>query len=405
MRIYNFDEVIGNVATITVMRQSLSTGIFPAISVFSGAYGTGKSTCAEIVSLCLTCDHENCNNPCGTCTNCRTNIKALQTTGKSANIEKINVGQKNTKNDVDEIIHNIFSLDAGAKNKVFIIEEAHSLNEAQQTALLEELDKIPLGVHVIFCTTKPTKLLPELRSRAITFTFNRLNNSESAALLEKLCVQNRIALADDIKNVVLDYAKGVPRQIVNLVEFIAKGDFESQTITEFLGVIDDETFIDLFESMQSNNFLIMINCLDNILKHYTLDLIIEQLKNFTLKVLFLREGGITDNFTSQEVKRVNQIFKNVDILGLNQIVYSIAYNATEADFKYKIIKIRQLILNKKMSDIIQDNLINASAQQRRAKVIQQDTSNSIHQRTNETPLTKLDFSALASMEIKNESKS
>ena len=51
MRIYNFDEVIGNVATITVMRQSLSTGIFPAISVFSGAYGTGKSTCAEIVSL------------------------------------------------------------------------------------------------------------------------------------------------------------------------------------------------------------------------------------------------------------------------------------------------------------------------------------------------------------------
>ena len=104
-----------------------------------------------------------------------------------------------------------------------------------------------------------------------------MNNSESAALLEKLCVQNRIALADDIKNVVLDYAKGVPRQIVNLVEFIAKGDFESQTITEFLGVIDDENFIDLFESMQSNNFLIMINCLDDILKHYTLDLIIEQL--------------------------------------------------------------------------------------------------------------------------------
>ena len=298
------------------------------------------------------------------------------------------------------MIHNIFEVDSGFREKVFIIEEAHSLSEAQQTAFLEELDKIPIGVHVIFCTTKPTKLLPELRSRAITFTFNRLNNSESASLLERLCVQNHVALADDVKNVILEYAKGVPRQIANLVEFIAKGDFESQTITEFLGVIDDESFIDLFESMQSSNLLIMINCLDDLLKHYTLDLIIEQLKNFILKVLFYTEGGITDGFVASEVKRVKALFTNVDVLQLNQVIHSIAYNATEADFKYKIIKVRQFMLNKKMSDILQDNLVTAAAQQRRAKVIHQETDQSMNRMVNDTPLTKLDFSALAAMEVK-----
>ena len=156
MRLYKFDDVIGNSQTVTILRQSVINHSFKQISVFSGMYGTGKSTCAEITGLALTCKEPVNGNPCLLCDNCRSTLSALRTTGASSHVIKINVAQKNTKADVDEMIRDIFILKASDTRVVYIIEEAHALSDAQQTALLEELDKIPEGVFVIFCTTKLT---------------------------------------------------------------------------------------------------------------------------------------------------------------------------------------------------------------------------------------------------------
>ena len=215
MRLYDYDDVVGNTATLAIMRQSLHNGMFPHISVYGGVYGTGKSTCAEITAMALTCENEKSDNPCGVCPTCKANIQAFQTTGESSWVHKVNVGQKNSKADVDDMIRDIFVLQSGNRNSVYIIEEAHSLNDAQQTALLEELDKIASNVYVIFCTTKPTRLLKELRSRAIMFNFNRLNNAESTLLLNKCCEKSKVSLDGSVKNLIIGYSKGVPRQITN----------------------------------------------------------------------------------------------------------------------------------------------------------------------------------------------
>ena len=142
MRLYDYDDVVGNTATLAIMRQSLHNGMFPHISVYGGVYGTGKSTCAEITAMALTCENEKNDNPCGVCPTCKANIQAFQTTGESSWVHKVNVGQKNSKADVDDMIRDIFVLQSGNRNSVYIIEEAHSLNDAQQTALLEELSLI-----------------------------------------------------------------------------------------------------------------------------------------------------------------------------------------------------------------------------------------------------------------------
>ena len=57
MRIYNFDRVIGNTGTVNVIKTSLRDGVFNNFTIFSGLPGTGKSTCAEISALALTCEH------------------------------------------------------------------------------------------------------------------------------------------------------------------------------------------------------------------------------------------------------------------------------------------------------------------------------------------------------------
>ena len=101
MRLYDYDDVVGNTATLAIMRQSLHNGMFPHISVYGGVYGTGKSTCAEITAMALTCENEKSDNPCGVCPTCKANIQAFQTTGESSWVHKVNVGQKNSKADVD----------------------------------------------------------------------------------------------------------------------------------------------------------------------------------------------------------------------------------------------------------------------------------------------------------------
>lgn len=202
MRVYNFNEVVGNVSTVSVIRQSLHNKTFPHIAIFSGMYGTGKSTCAEIVSMSLTCTNTIDDNPCMSCAQCNNNLKAIQNTGVSSRVSKVNVGRINKKSDMETLLKDIFDLQISEQSVVYIIEEAHALDDSQQTALLEEIDRLSDDVYIIFCTTKPTRLLPELRSRAITFNFTRLSNSEASILFELYCTKRNVTVtSSEIKEI------------------------------------------------------------------------------------------------------------------------------------------------------------------------------------------------------------
>ena len=125
-------------ASVAVIQQSLINGTFPHISLFSGISGTGKSTCAEIAGLYLTCDSPVDGEPCCTCLTCKNNIKALQTTGRSNRLVKFNAGTLSSRSDIQELIREIFVLQSSTDNLVYVIEEVHTLTDVQQTALLEE---------------------------------------------------------------------------------------------------------------------------------------------------------------------------------------------------------------------------------------------------------------------------
>ena len=397
MRVYNFNEVIGNVSSVSVIKQSLKNNSFPHISVFSGMYGTGKSTCAEIVSLYLTCDNPINDNPCLSCPQCRASLNALQNTGSSNRVFKINVGRINKKADMEELMKDIFDLKISDRNVVYIIEEAHALDDGQQTALLEEIDRLSSNVYIIFCTTKPTKILPELRSRAVTFNFTRLNDSEASVLFELQCDKKHITIRDNsIKEMILQYAKGVPRTIVNLIDFICSNDFETQTIADFLGIIDEDSFLLLFESMVASDMFSMITAIDNLLSKNTRDAIIEQMKSFILRVLFLEEGGIVEGFNVQELERVHLVFDNSDVVKIAKIIDSIKYNASESELKFKLLQVRQLLNGTTVAAIIADNKINAIQQYKESVRLQEEQDNLVQQST-DASLSLLDIDHLSSL--------
>lgn len=394
MRLYSFDDVVGNSNIIPVIRQSLVNKTFPQITVFSGIYGTGKSTCAEIASLALTCDNTTNGNPCLVCDKCIGSINALQKTGANTRIIKKNVGQKNTKADIDDMIKDIFILKSSEDAVVYIIEEAHSLLDSQQTALLEELDKIPKGVYVIFCTTKITRLIPELRSRAINYAFSRISDAEASILLDRLCIKRKFPLSQEAKKIIIAHSRGIPRQLTNLYEFVASGQYKTETLAAFLGVINEGDFINLFEATISDDMFIYSNTLDQFIKTYPLDSFIEQLKEFILKVVFLLEGNIKEGLNADEVNNIRTIFSSVDVLKIATAIGNIPNNASEADFKFAMLRIRQYMHNKNVADVIKDKAVVAAVQKTKANAMYSESTLQKREEQNNTQMKGLSLAFL-----------
>jgi DNA polymerase-3 subunit delta' len=69
--------------------------------------------------------------------------------------------------------------------RVFIIEDAHRLNEASSNALLKTLEEPPATSHLILITPRPAQLLPTIRSRSQMLRFSPLSPAEIEAHLLK----------------------------------------------------------------------------------------------------------------------------------------------------------------------------------------------------------------------------
>lgn len=139
--------------------------------------------------------------------------------------------------------------------------------------------------------------------------------------------------------------------------------------------------------------------MEDLLARYSIDLIVEQMKIFMLNVVFLIEGGIHDDFSADDMERVQAVMLGKDVLALNQIVQSIKYNATEAEFKYGMLKLRQAMRGKSVGNIITDNAVEATAQKYRAKHLVEERHAVDIEQANENPLTALDLNSLTQMGV------
>lgn len=394
MRLYNFNDVVGNNNVVAVIRQSVINNTFPQIAIFSGVYGTGKSTCAEITALALTCSGQIQGNPCLTCVNCRNTLQALQTTAANERVIKINVGQKNTKADVDTMIREIFILKSSEEKVVYIIEEAHSLSSMQQTALLEELDKIPKGVHVIFCTTKVTKIIPELRNRAIEFDFKRITDNEAMTLLNNLSLKKSFQLDNEAKKIIIGHSKGIPRQLTNMFDFIASNQYKTTTIADFLGIVNEEEFILFFEAMKSSDMFTYVSFISDCIKAHSLPSFVEQLKEFTLKVVFLLEGNVVADFIPTDIERLSSIFSGLNLIKIATLIGQIPNDVSEIDFNFNMFKIKQLFNNKDLASVVKDKHINAVVQSNNAVKLNKEQENFDRVEMNKVSFAPLNMSFL-----------
>jgi DNA polymerase III gamma/tau subunit len=198
----NFDGVIGNEATIDILRSFLNgnRATMHRTFLFTGPSGCGKSTLAEVLA------HSLVSNP------------------DAFNLTKIDASHSRGKDDAIRIRNKIYHQGFGGNTQVYIFEEAHQWTSDAQNVLLKPFEEPPAWAILIMCTTEPESLLPTIRNRCMSFEVERLTHTQIVSLLQDICTKKHKTIPVENLKLIADKVYGCPRQAIVELERIINLD-------------------------------------------------------------------------------------------------------------------------------------------------------------------------------------
>lgn len=201
-----FSDFVGNERVVAVLRRMLASGRIPHALLFAGQKGVGKFTLATLFARALNCE-QALGNLCGVCRNCRDlaalddlpalRQAALEARG-SAKPEEVALllrphpsvtvlvpdGPYIRVVQMRHVVRQAYTVPAGARHQVFLIDDAERLRHDYADVLLKVLEEPPDRTTLILVTEAPFELRPTIRSRCIPLWFSPLGREEIEGVLQ-----------------------------------------------------------------------------------------------------------------------------------------------------------------------------------------------------------------------------
>lgn len=217
-------DVTGHDRVRAILARALERDRLPPALLLAGPSGVGKKTLALAVAQAALCERAPAADACEACPTCRRVSRAASKEGLDASREEaarhpdedewcnfrlhpdlvlvegwwltrggrprpepeIRVGQ------VRALVAEVPGAPFEARRRVFVVDEAHGMNESSQNALLKSLEEPPPRSHLILVTAQPQELLDTIRSRCQTLRFGPLPRAAVARHLSE-----RLGLPED----------------------------------------------------------------------------------------------------------------------------------------------------------------------------------------------------------------
>ena len=180
MKLTNF---IGNEKVIDRLSKLIESGRFPHALIIEGEEGIGKKTLAKDIACALVCRGND--KPCGECAQCKKAIGAIHPDIS----EYIPAGTANSfhVDTVRNIINDAYVQPNEADYKIYILANAHCMNQNAQNALLKILEEPPKYVVFILTTNSKSALLSTVLSRSVCVSLEGVDIERAANYITSHC--------------------------------------------------------------------------------------------------------------------------------------------------------------------------------------------------------------------------
>ncbi len=227
-----FAEVVGQDLVVETLKRAVVQGKLSHAYLFAGQRGVGKTTVARILARAANCLSPEDGEPCNKCENCRRILS-----GRSLDMVEIDGASNRGIDQIRRLREEVNYVPAGARYKVYIIDEVHMLTNEAFNALLKTLEEPPPHVIFIFATTEPHKVPTTILSRCQIFEFRPIPEELIGRRLLEIAAAEGIPLEKSAAALIARRASGSLRDAEVLLEQLAQGGaVTEERVVKLLGL-------------------------------------------------------------------------------------------------------------------------------------------------------------------------
>lgn len=257
-----FEDIIGQGhITQTLKNQILNDKIGHAY-LFCGTRGTGKTTCAKVLSRAVNCLNPHDGSPCNECDVCKGILD-----GSILDVKEIDAASNNGVDNIREIRDDVRYVSTNAKYTVYIIDEVHMLSQGAFNALLKTLEEPPSHVIFILATTEAHKVPQTILSRCQRFDFKRIKPSDIIVRMKEIAYGDNLNISEDAYELLSHLADGSMRDGLSILERVVSAcgsSITAESITSTLGISTAKSLFDITDAIEKGDVNTIISILDRI---------------------------------------------------------------------------------------------------------------------------------------------
>ncbi len=257
-----FDDIVGQEHITRTLKNQITQGTVGHAYLFCGTRGTGKTTCAKVLSRAVNCLNPKDGNPCNECEVCRGIID-----GSIMDVTEMDAASNNGVDNIRDIREDINYVARNSKYTVYIIDEVHMLSTGAFNALLKTLEEPPQNVIFILATTEAHKVPQTILSRCQRFDFKRIRNEDIIVRMKEIAYADGYKITDDAYQMLASLAEGSMRDGLSIMERVISAtgtEITGEDITNTLGISGTDTVFRLTDAIIAADAGKVISIIDRV---------------------------------------------------------------------------------------------------------------------------------------------